>query len=305
MRERHFLGILNNSATLNREISLRQSSYGRGRYGKIRAGQSVGRRLGIIGGTLDDSRLARLIVWSGISLSARAYAMACLLIGLLLAIASWDVGPIFSLALGFGVSYELLISYPRDRAARRERLVALHLPLCAETLGEKISSGMPFSSALVESLNRLPPGPLQSELEDLVRSLQKGVEPSNALRTFKSRLSGPEIRSFCAALKMYCFGGVQIGEPLIKLAAFIREHRLVTDPVAQRVGMVRQTFAVLMSALSLGCVCILHFLPPEIIYSQTELATLTRELGALLIILALIAMMRLTAHRNWEIDDVV
>jgi hypothetical protein len=99
-------------------------------------------------------------------------------------------------------------------------------------------------------------------------------------------------------------GGAQIGEPLIKLAAFIREHRLVTDSVAQRVSIVRQAFAVLMSALSLVCVCLLHYFPPEVIYSQSELAALTRELGALFIILALIAIMRLTAHRNWEIDDV-
>jgi Flp pilus assembly protein TadB len=291
VRERHYLSLLTSSATLGRELS---------RSHAISSKKPRG-----IGDSPDSSRLGKLLVWAGIPLSVRAYTMACLLIGLLLILASWNIGPIFSIALGFGVGYELLISYPRDRAARRERLVALHLPLCAETLGEKISSGMPFSTALVETLNRLPPGPLRSELDDLVKSLQKGVEPSKALSAFKARLIGPEVRSFCAALKMYCMGGVQMGEPLVKLAAFIREHRLVTDSVAQRVSMVRQTFAVLMSALSLACVCLLHFLPSEVIYSQSEVASLTRELGALLIIVALIAIMRLTAHRNWEIDDVV
>ncbi len=290
MRERQYLAMLTASATFSRELSVRHSAYSK--------------RVEKAGSDSDNSRLGRLLICAGISLSAREYTMLCLLIGLLLFVASWNIGPIFSVALGFGVGYEILISYPRDRAARRERNVSLHLPLCAETLGEKIAGGAPFSTALVETLNRLPPGPLRSQLEELVRSLQKGVDPSKALNTFKSRLQGPEVRSFCAALKMYCMGGAQIGEPLIKLAAFIREHRLVTDSVAQRVSIVRQAFAVLMSALSLVCVCLLHYFPPEVIYSQSELAALTRELGALFIILALIAIMRLTAHRNWEIDDV-
>jgi Flp pilus assembly protein TadB len=201
------------------------------------------------------------------------------------------------------VTFELIISHPRDAAARRERLVAQHLPLFAELLGERISSGVPFASALTEATNTLPEGILRKELEQLRGDIQRGIPARRALGAFKSRLSGPEVRAFCAALKMYCLGGSQLGEPIKRLGSFIREHRLATDAVARRVHTVRQTFAVVLSALALGGIFLVRFLPVEVVYAADQYAVMTREIGGLLIVASLVAVMRLTAERRWEIDD--
>ena len=290
MRERAYLHLLSTTSTLAKDTWAGERSAASNTRAEVYPARK--------------SRLAWVLHYAGIELSPRGYILCCVLAGLALMLGCWNIGPIFAMAIGVCVTFELIVSHPRDAAARRERSVARHLPLCAELLGERISSGVPFATALTDTTKALPEGILRRELEILLGDIQRGVATSTAVGDFRSRLSGPEIRAFCSALKLYCLGGSQLGEPIKKVGAFIREHRLVTDAVARRVHTVRQTFAVILSALALGGIFLIRFLPQEVVYANHQYAVMTREIGGLLLVASLVAVMRVTAERFWEIDDV-
>lgn len=252
---------------------------------------------------LPKGNYSRELVRAGITLPPLIYVGLCVCIGALLTLLSLSIGPLFAITLGGSISFELIVTIPRDWATRRERDVARQLPLCAEGLGQRIRIGIPFETALVQTSQSLPKGILTTELNRMIHALQRGTSPARAVHELYQRLRGPEVRAFAVALKMYCLSGQQLGEPLIRLAGFLRRHREATDGIARRVGILRQIFGIIFSGMSLSAAFLVRFLPPEIVYSHDGIAPLVREIGGIMIVGSLVLVMRLSSARAWEIGD--
>jgi len=249
------------------------------------------------------SKYSRQLTRAGIVLTPSVYVLVCVLVGILVSLLSLQVGPVFGLVFGVVIAYELACSLPQERASRRERQMARDLPLCAQTLGQRINAGLPFQRAFAETFQVLPSGILASEIERVLLMLQRGSTSEDAIHQLNLRLHGPEVRSFCVAIRMYCLGGQQLGDPLIQLAGFVRKHRMSTGAVARRVRIIRQLFAGMSIVVLLGAFMAEQYLPARQVLELGHLGILTEEIGGIIVIGALVAVMRLTSSRAWEIAD--
>ena len=260
-------------------------------------------RLFPVADVASPSKYARRLTRAGITITPSVYVLVCFLVGIFVSLLSLPIGPLFAIVCGGVIAYELAFSLPQERASRREQQMARDLPLCAETFGQRINTGLPFQRAFAETSQVLPRGVLALEIERVLLMLQRGSAPEDAIHQLNLRLHGPEARSFCVAIRMYCLGGQQLGDPLVQLAGFVRQHRVSTESVVRRVRMIRQLFAAISLLLLVGGSVAGHYFQAPLLVQDDPLTAMMEEVGGIVMIGALVAVMRLTSSRAWEIDD--
>ena len=164
-----------------------------------------------------QARCARGLRQSGLDLAldAAQVAAACVIGALCLGAATWMVwgwavgvgqGPgagrwmplVVALAVALGGWWPL--SWLRERRAARLRAIGRALPFYLDVVTLSVESGANLTGALQHAVAKGPGGPLQVELERVLRDIRAGRTRADALRALAERLDLPAVSSWVAAL---------------------------------------------------------------------------------------------------------
>ena len=88
----------------------------------------------------------------------------------------------------------------RDTRKRREIDVIRSLPVYLDFITMCVEGGLNFQGALVQAMEKAPPGPLRNEFAIILRDLRAGLPRAEALRRMADRLDISEITSFVSSI---------------------------------------------------------------------------------------------------------
>lgn len=88
----------------------------------------------------------------------------------------------------------------RDRRRARLRAIERALPFFLDVITLSVESGANLTGALQHAVARGPGGPLQAELERVLRDVRAGRTRTEALRALAERLDAPAVSSWVAAM---------------------------------------------------------------------------------------------------------
>ncbi|SIT45774.1 Tight adherence protein C [Paraburkholderia ribeironis] len=115
--------------------------------------------------------------------------------------------------------------YPRiwTRDVRRRRVARIlkHLPLYLDFLTLAVEAGLNINGAILKAVEKGPPGPLNWELEHVLRDLKSGLNRTEALRRFDDRLRIKEVTNLVGAIVQ----AERMGSGLAKSLRFQSEQR--------------------------------------------------------------------------------
>lgn len=109
----------------------------------------------------------------------------------------------------------LPLSWVRERRSERRRAITRALPFCLDLITLAVESGANLTGALQHAAVKGPAGPLQSEIERVLRDLRTGRTRSEALRALSDRLELPEVSSWVGALVAAERNGSSLG-PILR-----------------------------------------------------------------------------------------
>ena len=139
--------------------------------------------------------------------------------------------PLVAAALGFLLPQ----SWLRDRIESRKHAVLRELPFYLDVLTLAVESGLNLGSALAQSVDKGPRGPLRAEFGRVLRDLRTGRSRDEALRALAERLSIPAVGSLVAALLVAEKQGIALG-PVLRAQAeqrrterFMRAEKLAME----------------------------------------------------------------------------
>jgi tight adherence protein C len=112
----------------------------------------------------------------------------------------------------------LPLSWVRERRSARRRAITRALPFCLDLITLSVESGANLTGALQHAATKGPSGPLQSEIERVLRDLRTGRTRSDALRALSERLELPEVSSWVGALVAAERNGSSLG-PILRAQA--------------------------------------------------------------------------------------
>lgn len=115
----------------------------------------------------------------------------------------------------------------RDRVRERRRLLLRQLPSLLDLLTVGLEAGCSASSALSLACDRLPTGPLQTELDRVLRDVRAGRGSAEALQAMAARLRIPAVAHMVSALVVGTRQGSNLGALLRAQAAQRRQERFV------------------------------------------------------------------------------
>ena len=115
----------------------------------------------------------------------------------------------------------------RDRVRERRRLLLRQLPSLLDLLTVGLEAGCSASSALSLACDRLPAGPLQTELDRVLRDVRAGRGSAEALQAMAARLRIPAVAHMVSALVVGTRQGSNLGALLRAQAAQRRQERFV------------------------------------------------------------------------------
>lgn len=115
--------------------------------------------------------------------------------------------------------------YPRiwTRDVRRRRVARIlkHLPLYLDLLTLAVEAGLNINGAIQKAVEKGPPGPLNWELEHVLRDLKSGLNRTDALRRLDDRLRIKEVTNLVGAIAQ----AERMGSGLAKSLRFQSEQR--------------------------------------------------------------------------------
>jgi tight adherence protein C len=151
-------------------------------------------------------------------------------------------GAIGGLTVGgvFGFFWpELWIS---DMAKARNLKILKRLPFFLDIVTMAVEAGMNLSSALQKSVEKMPAGPLQAEINRLLREIRAGKPRADGLRDMAARLNFPAMSSLVSAMVQGELMGSSIG-PILRAQAeqrrterFQRAEKLALEAPVKMLG---------------------------------------------------------------------
>ena len=112
-----------------------------------------------------------------------------------------------------------------DMTKARNLKILKQLPYFLDIVTMAVEAGMNLSSALQKSIEKMPPGPLPSEINRLLREVRAGKARTDALRDMAARLNFPAVNSLVSALVQGELMGSSIGAILRAQAEQRRTER--------------------------------------------------------------------------------
>ena len=101
-----------------------------------------------------------------------------------------------------------------DRKKKVEKEIVRLLPVYLDFITMAVEAGMNLNSALMQAVEKGPPGPLNHEFQKVLRDIKAGVGKIEALRNMSERLDIREIRSLVSSLSHAEKSGSSVGETL-------------------------------------------------------------------------------------------
>jgi len=126
-------------------------------------------------------------------------SIICLLLtylGFSLSDANPGLVPLFLALFGFMLPAIKLT----DRRKRREKQLIKELPVFLDYLTMAVQSGLNFSGAIIQAVDKGPEGPLKKEFQLVLRDIRAGKSRLEAFRVMESRTNIKEIKSFVNAI---------------------------------------------------------------------------------------------------------
>lgn len=146
--------------------------------------------------------------------------------------------PLIFFLLGFFFP-ELSLS---DRRKKREAQIIRMLPVYLDFITMAVQAGMNLNGALLQAVDKGPEGPLQLEIQKVLRDIKAGVGRVEALRNMGERLDIKEITSLVAAIAQAEKSGSSVGETLKlqsdqrRVERFQRAEKLAMQAPVKLVG---------------------------------------------------------------------
>jgi tight adherence protein C len=126
------------------------------------------------------------------------------------------------------------LSWLRERRAARLHAIVRALPFFLDVVTLSVESGANLTGALRHAASKGPGGPLQAELERVLRDVRAGRSRAEALRAMAERLDVPAISSWVAALVTAERHGSGLG-PILRAQA--EQRRTERFQVAEKRAM--------------------------------------------------------------------
>ncbi len=142
-------------------------------------------------------------------LSGLFFLLACWL-GFVALDASAGLVPLLFGLFGFMVP---AINLSDRRKAREKRLIR-ELPVFLDYLTMAVQSGLNFSGAIIQSVDKGPDGPLKNEFQLVLRDMRAGKSRLEAFRVMAERTELKEIKSFVNAIAQSERTGSSLGDVL-------------------------------------------------------------------------------------------
>lgn len=147
----------------------------------------------------------------------------------------------------------------RERRAARLRAIVRALPFFLDVVTLSVESGANLTGALQHAVSKGPGGPLQVELERVLRDVRAGRTRTEALRALAERLDVPSVSSWVAAMVAAERHGSALG-PILRAQA--EQRRLERFQAAEKRAMqapVKMLFPLLVFIFP--CTFVLLFFP--------------------------------------------
>ncbi len=245
-----------------------------------------------------QDRLELFIARSGITFSPLCYVGLCIAASFSVFLLALGVGPITGISAGLVTLYLGVIFVPVELFARRIRRAEGELPKVLHAIGERLSHGCSLDQALVASLASIK----SPELREIVHGTQRRL------------LVSPSLEQLAETGVAGCHGGL--------LSAFITAMRYAARHssfeggslcveysriLAANVKALRAHSAILVVARSIGLVILaLVFCAAlgtgfwAVKLGLFSIASFSRDLGAVVLLLSVLAVLRVTSLAEWE-----
>jgi tight adherence protein C len=223
-----------------------------------------------------QARCTRGLRQSGLDLAldAAQVAAGCVIGALCLGAAvwmvwAWAVGVVqvqgqgrwmpLALALAVALGAWWPLSWLRERRAARLRAIGRALPFYLDVVTLSVESGANLTGALLHAVAKGPGGPLQVELERVLRDIRAGRTRADALRALAERLDLPAVSSWVAALVSAERHGSGLGPILRAQAEQRRQERFQRAEKLAMKAPVKMLFPLLVFIFP--CTFVLLFFP--------------------------------------------
>ncbi|MGH7970489.1 MAG: type II secretion system F family protein [Limisphaerales bacterium] len=113
----------------------------------------------------------------------------------------------------------------RERARKRQKTIALHLPDTLDLLTISVEAGLDFLSAMRRVVQKHRPGALKDELERFFKQTELGQPRRDALRAIADRVQLQDLSAVVSALIQADRLGVSIGPVLRAQSDMLRTRR--------------------------------------------------------------------------------
>jgi tight adherence protein C len=170
---------------------------------------------------------------------------------------SWGAAPLVVAAAAAGLAWPA--SWLRRRRDVRLRAIEKALPFYLDVLTLSVESGANVTGALRHAVSKGPPGPLQVELERVLRDVRAGRPRADALRAMAERIELPAVASWVAALVAAERHGAGLGPILRAQAEQRRQERFQRAEKLAMKAPVKMLFPLL--AFIFPCTFLLLFFP--------------------------------------------
>jgi tight adherence protein C len=129
------------------------------------------------------------------------------------------------LGLGAAAGFALPALWLRDRTHRRQRDLLRALPFFLDLVTLAVESGLNLASAVQKAVEKIPPGPLTSEMNRVLRDVRAGRPRVEALRELARRQAFAPLTSLVSALVQGELTGASLGDVLRAQSAQRRTER--------------------------------------------------------------------------------
>jgi tight adherence protein C len=157
------------------------------------------------------------------------------------------------------VGWMLPAAWVAERRATRLRAIGRALPFYLDVITLSVESGANLTGALQHAVSKGPQGPLQAELERVLRDVRAGRTRADALRAMADRLGLASVASWVAALVAAERHGSSLGPILRAQAEQRRQERFQHAEKLAMKAPVKMLFPLLVFIFP--CTFVLLFFP--------------------------------------------
>ncbi len=248
-------------------------------------------------GTTRD-RIELFIERSGIPLAPLCYIALCVVASFFLFILALSIGPVTGVSAGFVTLYLGVVFLPLELFARRVRSAESELAGVAQAIGEQILRGhAPDHSVATTAQTVLSP-----ELKQMMRNIQRQLLISTSFEGSRdagiASCRGVVLPGFLAAIRYAATHSHEEGGTLC--IEYARTIEVTVNALRRHAVMLTAAryLALFILAMMLYAALSTGFWSANL--SSLSLAFFARDLGSVVLLLALVAVLRVTSLAEWE-----